>query len=181
MSVGLDLASRIGINAREILIVTLAGLESPVLGVVGGIISASDTVENVLTVVSGVGTGGITNLEAENASPHEVMPFDDLLIVGVAAGPSGGVDETTKRVTTEVSAVGVELSSIVVSGEVDEGLVDETNDLDVVRSLHKLNTLKSAGGDETSAVTGLSAPGDFLLFRFSNGSGTFRGSPETEI
>ena len=77
--------------------------------------------------------------------------------------------------------MGVELSSKVIRREVDEGLVDETDNLDVVRGPHELNTLKGISGDEASAVTGLRAPRDFLLFRLTDGGGTGRGRPKTEI
>ena len=152
------------------------------MGVVGGIVGASDTVVDVLAEVGSVGTSGVANLEAEHATAHEVVPLDDLLVsVVVATRPSSGVDETAEGVTTEIRTVGIKFSSVVISGEVDEGLVNETNDLDVVWGRHKLNTLEGIGRDEASAMTGLSAPGDFLLFRVSDGRGTGRRSPKTEI
>jgi len=77
--------------------------------------------------------------------------------------------------------MGVELSSKVISREVDVGLVDKTDDLDVVWGLHELNTLKGTSGDETSAVTGLRAPRHLQLFRLTDGGGTSRGCPKTKI
>ena len=136
----------------------------------------------MLAVVSSIGASGVADLETENATTHEIMPLNDLLIaVVVAVRPSGGVDETAEGVTTEIGTVGVEFSSEVIALEVDEGLVDKTDDLDVVWGPHELNTLKGISGDETSAMTGLSAPCDFLLFRLTDGGGAGRGRPETEI
>jgi len=180
LSVGLDLAAGIGVNAGEVLVVSSASLEDTSLSIVGGVVGASDTIVDMLTVVGGVGTGGVANLEAENATTHKVVPFDDLLVTVVAL-PSSGVDETTEGVSTEVGAVGVELSSGVISSKVDSGLVNETDDLDVVWGLHVLDTLKGTCGDETSAVAGLGAPRDFLLFCLADGGGTRRGSPKAEV
>jgi len=136
----------------------------------------------VLAEVSSVGARRVANLETERVTAHEVVPLDNLRIaVVVAIRPSGGVDETAEGVTTEIGTMGIELSSEVIRLEVDESLVDKTDDLDVVRGPHELNTLKGTSGDETRAMTGLSAPGDFLMFRLTDGGWTGRGCPETEI
>jgi len=73
--------------------------------------------------------------------------------------------------------MGVKLSSGVIGLEVDEGLVDETNDLEIVRSPHELDTLKGGLGNQTSTMTGLGAPGDFFSFRVTDGLGTVRRCP----
>jgi hypothetical protein len=181
LSVGLDGTTRIGVDAREILVFTLARLECTVLGIVGGIVGASNTVEDVLAVVGSVGTGRITNLEAENATTHEIVPLNDLFVVVVSARPCSRVDETAEGITTEIGAVGVQLSTKVIRLEVDQWLIDETNDLDVVRSLRVLNTLEGASGNETSAMTGLGAPRHFFAFRITDGGGTGRRCPKAEI
>jgi len=181
LRVGLDLAVCIGVYAGEVLVVALATLECTVLGVVRGVVGASDTVVDMLAEVCSVGTSGVTNLEAENVTTHEIVPFDDLLVVAVSVRPTSRVYETTEGVATEVSAMGVQLSSSIIGHEVDEGLVDETNDLEVVRSPHKLNTLEGASGDETSTVTGLGAPGDFQRFRVGYGFAGGGRCPKTEI
>lgn len=182
LSVGLDLTAGIGVDAWIILVVTLAGLESTVLSIIGGIVGTSDAVVDVLAETSGVRTSRVASLEAENVAAHEVVPFDDLLVSGVAAiRPGGGIEETTEGVTTEVGTVGVEFSSKVVGGKVDVGLVDETDDLDVVGGPHELNTLEGASRDETRSVTGLGAPGDFLLLRLTDSGGTGGRCPKAEI
>lgn len=182
LSVGLDLSGGVGVDTGEVLVVTLARFECSVLGVVGSIVSASDTIEDMLAVVGSIGTGRVAGLEAECATAHEVVPLNHLLVtVVVAVRPGGGVDKATEGVATEVGTVRVKLSSVVIRGEVNEGLVDETNNLDIVGGLHELNTLKGTSGDETATVTGLGAPGDLLLFCFSNGRGTVGRCPEAEI
>lgn len=161
---------------------TLTRLECTVLGVVGGIVCASDTIIDVLAVVGGVGTSGITDLEAEDATTHEIVPLDDLLVaIIVSVRPPIRVDKTAEGVSTEVSTVGIELSSAVVSLEVDQRLVDETDDLKVVGSPHELNTLKSASGDQTGTMPRLGAPSDFLSFRVTDGLGTRRRCPKAEV
>ena len=63
----------------------------------------------------------------------------------------------------------VELSSIVINSHVDQGLVDETCNLDIVWCLDELDTRESTSGNETGAVTGLGAPGNFLAFSVADG------------
>lgn len=181
LSVGLDLAGGVGVDTWEVLVVTLARLKRAVLGVVGSIVGASDTIEDMLAVVGSMCTCRVAGLETEGATTHEVVPFDYLLVIVVAVRPGGGVEKAAKGIATEVGTVRVKLSSIVIRGEVNEGLVDETDNLDVVGGLHELNTLKGASGDETTTVTGLGAPGDFLLFRLSNGRRAVGRCPEAEI
>ena len=45
----------------------------------------------------------------------------------------------------------VELTTVVTVGDVDLGLVDEANNLDVRRGAHELHTRERALGDEASA------------------------------
>lgn len=73
LRVGLDLAGWIRINAGEVLVVALARLERPVLGAVGGIVGASNTVINVLAEVASVGASGVADLEAEEVSAKEAI------------------------------------------------------------------------------------------------------------
>lgn len=63
----------------------------------------------------------------------------------------------------------VELSTIVVVSDVDQGLVDVTCKLDIVRCLDNLDTRESTGGNETGAVARLAAPGNFLAFSVADG------------
>jgi hypothetical protein len=65
--------------------------------------------------------------------------------------------------------VRVELSSIVIGSQVDQGLVDETCNLDIVWCLDELDTRESTSGNETGAVARLGAPGNFLAFSITDG------------
>ena len=77
--------------------------------------------------------------------------------------------------------MGVHLSSPVTAENVDEGLVDVADSLDVVGSLHPLNTLEGAGGDETGTVPGLRAPGYHDTLNITNFTAVLRGTPQAEV
>jgi len=77
--------------------------------------------------------------------------------------------------------MGIQFASVVISRHVDEGLVNETGNLNVVGRLDELHALKGSCRDETSTVARLSAPGNFLAFGITNGRVRLGGSPETEI
>jgi hypothetical protein len=81
----------------------------------------------------------------------------------------------------QVSTVRIKLSSIIVGGYVNLGLVDEANDLYVVRSLDVLDTLKSGGRDEACAMAGFGAPSDFLTFGVTDGRVRHWRSPQAEV
>jgi len=170
----------LGIDTRVILVVALAGLEGTVLGIIGDVVGAADTVETMFAEVGGVGVSGVANLDAESVASHEVMPFDHLSVI-FAIAKGGGVHETTHGVTAEISAVRVHLSSIVVALDVNLGLVNETNNLGVGRGPDELNTLKSIAGDETSATAGLGAPCNHLSLGVSNDRVDIGRSPEAEV
>lgn len=71
LGIGLYCAGGVGVDAGEVLVVTLAFFEGAVLGVVGGIVGAADTVKTMLTEVGGVGTCGVAGFEAEGVAAHE--------------------------------------------------------------------------------------------------------------
>jgi hypothetical protein len=79
--------------------------------------------------------------------------------------------------TYEIGAVGVHLSAIVLGIDVDLGLVDEADDLNVCSGFHELYALKSAGGDETGASSGFGAPSDHLAFSVCHGLVWRGGAP----
>lgn len=84
-------------------------------------------------------------------------------------------------VTHQISTVRIHLTSIVALDHVNLRLVDETNNLDVVGGLDELHTGERAFGDETSAVSGLGAPGDHGSFDISDIVAGFGGGPEAEV
>lgn len=71
LRIGLDLTTGIGIDAWVVLVVTLTRLEGTILGVVGGIVSASDAVVDMFAEVVGVGASRVAGLEAEEVSTGE--------------------------------------------------------------------------------------------------------------
>ena len=86
-------------------------------------------------------------------------PLDGLserIVVSIA--PSVGKHESTNRVALLISAMRVELSSLVSGLEVDHGLIDVPSDLNIIRGREELDTLESTPGNNTSAVTLLRAP-----------------------
>jgi len=110
------------------------------------------------------------------------VPLDHLLvIVRVSTAPSIRVDKTTKGVSSEIGTMGVHLPSEVVGCEVGLCLVNEADDLDVIRGPHELNTLESAAGDETSAMARLCTPRDGFVLGLTDGGGAIRRGPNTEI
>ena len=72
LGVGDDLAVG-GVDTGEVGVFGVAGFENLVLGGVGGVEGASDTVVDVLAVVGGIGTGGVTCFEAEGVGSEEAV------------------------------------------------------------------------------------------------------------
>jgi len=177
----LDGTGSICINARIVLIITLARCKAAVLSVVRGIVKAADTIKDVLAKVCSMCTCGIASLQAKGTTTHEIVPFNDLLICAVVAAPRSRVEETSERITSEVGTVGIQLTTKVVRRQIDLSLVNKTNNLDVVRSPHELDTSESTRRNHASAMTGLRAPSDFFLFSVTNGCRTTWWCPETEI
>jgi len=178
LSVRLDNASRIGIDSREVLVVTIAAQENTVNVGGGGIVLAANAIENVLAVVCSIWLGGIASLEAEGSSTHKVVPFDGLNKV---TGPGVGEEKGAERVTTLIGTVGVEFSSGISWVDVDKLLIDKASDLNVIRSLHELNTSDRTLRDDTGTVAWLCAPSDVFTFGVADEGVGFAGTPEAEI
>jgi len=70
LSVSNDIAVG-GVDTRIVGVLGVARFEDIVLRVVGGIESAANAVENVLTEFSSVGSGRVTGLQAESIAAHE--------------------------------------------------------------------------------------------------------------
>ena len=77
--------------------------------------------------------------------------------------------------------MGIHLASPVIALQVNLGLVDETNDLGVVRCAHVLNALESIVRDEASAMTGLGAPGDHFPLSVGDNRVGCGWGPKAEI
>lgn len=83
--------------------------------------------------------------------------------------------------THEISTVGVELTTEVIGGQVELGLVEEGDNLEVRGRTKELESGDSASGNETGTFAGLRAPGDFLALRLADGGGAGGGSPDTPV
>jgi len=177
LSVGHDLAVRC-VDTRVVGVISIAGLESVVLGVVWGIECAANTVKDVFAIVGSIGSRRITGLEAESIPAHEVGPLHDL---NVLTGPNVRKDHTTHRVTAEISTVGVHFTSVIVGSHIDLGLVKKTNDLDVIGSFQILDTGNGFGRNKTCTMPSLCTPGNHLAFYFTDSFAWFWRSPEAEI
>jgi hypothetical protein len=172
------------VNTRRAHVIALANLEDVVLSVVGGVVLASETVIDVLTESLLVLTSGVTDLHAEGTATHEIGPVNDLLVGGIVATVAREgvrVHQTTEWVTAQVGTVGIKLSSVIVSSHVNLGLINESNDLNVIGCLNELDTSQSTARDQASSVPRLSAPGNFLLLGITDGGVRLGGSPQTEV
>lgn len=77
--------------------------------------------------------------------------------------------------------MGVKLSSTVSVLDVDLGLVDETNDLNVIGSFHVLETGQGASRDDTGTTALLGAPSNFLTLGVTDGRVGLGGCPDTPV
>jgi len=182
--VGGDNTIGTSVNTGEVLRITLAAFKGTIDVGGGSVELAADTIKDVFAVFSSVGARWVASLQAELVSTHEVVPFDGLdVVVGVAIRGREGVgeEEGTERVTTLVSTVRVEFSSTIISLDVDEFLVDVTSDLDVVGSLHELETSDGASWDQTGTVAWFGAPSDTFTFNVADELVWFLGSPQAEV
>lgn len=59
------------INARKVGIIGVARFESVILSVIRSIVSTTNAVVDVLTVVGSIGSRGVTSLHAEKVAAHE--------------------------------------------------------------------------------------------------------------
>jgi len=179
-----DLTVGTSVDTWEILRFTLAALEN-VIGVrSGSVILATDTIKDVLAVLSRIGTRWIASLQAELSSTHEIVPFDGLdVVVRVSSRRRERIREQQRpqRVASLIGAMRVEFSARVCGIEVDEGLVDVASDLDVVWGLDKLDTSDGTSWDQTSSVAGLGAPGDTFTFDVTNERVGVLGSPQAKV
>ncbi|ELU37247.1 hypothetical protein AG1IA_08725 [Rhizoctonia solani AG-1 IA] len=89
-------------------------------------------------------------------------PINEGVIVSVAPGITE--DQSTEWVSLLIGTMRVELSPSIIGSQINLTLVDETGDLNVVRSLEILNTLQCTSGNYTSSVSLLGAPRNLSSF-----------------
>ena len=83
--------------------------------------------------------------------------------------------------TYQVGTMGIKFTSVVIWGQIDLCLVNETSNLDVVERLDHLDTLESTIGNEVRSVARLGAPCNLLCFCVTNGRVWLGRCPEAEI
>jgi hypothetical protein len=81
LSIGANNSISASVNTREVLVIAQAALEDTVDIGSRSVIRATNTIKDMLAVVSGIWTSRITSLETEHIGSHEVVPFDNLLIM----------------------------------------------------------------------------------------------------
>lgn len=112
----------------------------------------------------------------EKTAPPMGLPFYDANDMLTSGSTLARESREERRDTHTVLSSRIELSSVVVSRDVKQGLVDERCDLQVRRSFNELDTGDSALRDKTGAVSLLGAPRDFLALRVSDAKKrTWRG------
>ncbi len=169
------------IDAHGKIIVTKARLEDAWIVVGRHVPVAAHNVVDVLAVACGVGSGlgeiwpsasfvqqnirkdegTYAGTEAEFRIRHKVRP----LVVLDAAPERIAIHKTANRVAVAISAMRVELSSVVAPRDVDLRQVANTGDLDIVRRLHEVHTCQRAVRDGTRAAARLRAPSDLFDVR----------------
>lgn len=160
--------------------ISIASFEYTILSVIRCVELAADTIIDVLAEMTGIWPRWVANFEAELIGAHEVVPFNNLG-VRLAPCPEVGPDGTAQRVATEISTMGVHLTTGVTVDQVDHPLLDESDDLNVITCLHELHAGESTAGDHTGSMSWLSAPGDHLAFHIENFGIWHSRSPETKI
>ena len=75
----------------------------------------------------------------------------------------------------------VELTTVVALLDVDLGLVNKADDLNVGGGAHELDTGEGTLGNEAGATASLGAPGDLLTLRVGDEGALLGGSPEAEV
>lgn len=177
LSVGRDAAID-SVGSREVLVLALAGLEGAIDGVVGSVIGATNTIEDVLAVVVSIRASRVAGLEAEEVVPDEIVPLNNLIS---RSSEHVAIHNTSHRVTAEVSTVGVHLAPGIDSKDVDRSLVNEADSLDVVRSPHELHALQGIRRDQTCAMNGLGAVCDHDALNVSDFPTVLGWSPKTKV
>lgn len=75
----------------------------------------------------------------------------------------------------------IEFSTGIVLLKIDQSLVDITDDLYVVRSLHELDTSQSIWGNDSGTAARFGTPGDFFALCIGYDRVGFRRCPEAEV
>jgi len=152
------------VHAHRKIIIALARLEYTSVIVSRHVPEATHDVVNVLAVPGSVGADA--SAETELGVRDEARPF--VVLQGVPE--SVAKDEAANRVAVTVGSMGIELSSLVLLGDVELGEVALASNLHVIGSLDEMYTLESTIGDGPCAAAGLGAPCNLITFGVANGA-----------
>jgi len=169
------------VDTRESLRVAVANFENTVLGSVGDVVGAPDTIVNMFAIMGSIGTFRITGFETELIATNKVVPFNHLLVGAVATAPCVGVNKSTQRVAPEICAMRIQFTSIVTVFNVDPALIEVTDKLDIILGLYPLKTCHCAFGYQAGTVSGFGAPCNHFSFSVGNRCITLRRTPNTKV
>lgn len=142
---------------------------------------ATNEIISVLAVVWG-GDGVEAGLEAESIATNESVPVVHLSqSVPIRVSSAIGEDNTSERIALKISTMRIKLATFIGGVKSDTSVVNETNSLDVSRSLGPLQTGNSTRRNETSTVVGLGAVGYDLSLNISDFTVRVRGTPQAEV
>ena len=138
-------------------------------------------------------------MRTESEQNSVLVPLDDLRKFGLVRSKGVRVDQASNGIALLISTVRVHLTTIVVGSysnknqdqgelsnecqhtKVNQSLVDVANNLDVVGSLHKLDTSEGTGRNHSSAMTGLATPGDGSGLGIGDDGVDVGTTPEAEV
>ena len=83
--------------------------------------------------------------------------------------------------THKISTMRVKLSTKVAGGHVDLSLINEADNLHIVRGSHELDTLEGTGRDQAGAMAGFGAPCNHLSFLVSDDRVDWIRCPQAEV
>jgi hypothetical protein len=148
-----DSLSVSGVSTNNVLEFTLAASELVICVRVRHVVFASNKIVDVLAVIRS-GDGRVAELDAEGSTTDEVVPLNSLEFGAVALSTreTGTVDESTERVSSQISTVRIELSSRIVRLETKSAVLDVPSDLDVSTCFHELGAGNRTCRDETAAM-----------------------------
>jgi hypothetical protein len=87
----------------------------------------------------------------------------------------------TTGTTYKILAMGVKLTTLVSSCNIDLCLIQESDDLNIVGCIKQLNACNGAPGNTATTMTLLRAPSDLIALSVTNGRIGLRGSERAKV
>jgi hypothetical protein len=164
-----------------VLKLALARSERAVLRSARHVVAAPNQVIPVLAIVRGADTVE-AGFEAELSATHKRIPVEHLReCVTITVRSTVRIHDAAERVALQVSAMRVQLSSVVVWGKVECAVVNEPDSLNVSGRAHELQPSYSTWRDKSRSVGWLRAKCHNLGFVVSNAATDFRRTPQAEV